>query len=403
MTAGLFGLPALAACGAWFLRNTLWTGNPVYPLLWGGPRWTAADTTGWYGDASAFRLDPTLLFTAPWTLIREAAGDGCLSPVLFSVAVVPFLRSGRRYRPMWVMALALGFLWWLASPLPRYLLPALAVLCAAAAAQAGDTAGGTDNPARAPWHRKWAVPIGLAIMTADGVAAINFGTEPYGAAIGKSTHAEYTANRFRPADFTGVLARLKVRVPPRGRAYIIGHNFSYGLPRRSWFDFLYTRPCLYWWIRGADSSRRILIRARQAGLTHLAWYPRGALAILGEKPGLMDWTPDRLALWLAFWKNHVREKERLANWIIFEISDSPAMDHGHREGIIPGTEGVFYRVWDTARGGDRARAGRLAAGIARRYPELPDLGRIAMEIAQKPENFDSPKPTAPPSGPAPKP
>jgi hypothetical protein len=414
VAAARFTLPALAACGGWFLRNTLWTGNPVYPLLGGGPRWTPADTAGWYGDASAFRLDPVLLLTAPWTLIRETAGDGGLSPVLFSVAAAPLLWSTGRSRFLWFTALALGFLWWLASPLPRYLLPSLAILCAASAAMAGTPRSEPANqPGPQPWHRRWAVPIGLAVMTVDGVTAIHFGTEPYGAAAGKTSPREYLAHRFRPPDFTESLARLETVVPPHGRAYIIGHNFSYGLSRRSWFDFLYTRPCLYWWLDGVDTPARILVRARQAGLTHLAWYPRGALAILGEKPGLMDWTPRRLALWLAFWKKHVRETERLANWTIFEISGSPAVGTGRwrnqrkasfarpgsRKGLVPGTEGVFYAVWDAAREGDRERAKQLAAGIARDYPSLPELGRTALDIISETANSYSPKPPAQPSAP----
>ncbi len=35
----IFGGVALAVASPWYLKNWLWTGNPVYPLLWGGPGW----------------------------------------------------------------------------------------------------------------------------------------------------------------------------------------------------------------------------------------------------------------------------------------------------------------------------------------------------------------------------
>lgn len=38
----LFGGVALAVASPWYLKNWLWTGNPVYPLFWGGPGWDAA-------------------------------------------------------------------------------------------------------------------------------------------------------------------------------------------------------------------------------------------------------------------------------------------------------------------------------------------------------------------------
>jgi hypothetical protein len=333
----IFCAAAFVSSVVWPLRNALWTGNPFYPLLFGGPRWTPIDTAGWMDDASAFNLDFGLLLTAPWRLLSRGTADGGISPMLFSAIAVPLLWPSVRSKPLWPLALALFLLWWLTSPLARYLMPALALLCAAAA---GVVNGHGLNDAGTRWLKRLNL-IGLAGSLACGMSAIQFATMPYEAAFGKLSAREYRSLRFRPVDYVQVLETLEHVVPPDGRVYILGHNFSYNLPRRVWFDFLYTRPALYWWIKDAarGGPARIWIRAKQARLTHIAWHPIGARAILGGRPWLMPWSPALLKAYAAFWRAHVRAVERLPNWVIFEIVPQP----GHclpPPGGLPGTEGA---------------------------------------------------------------
>ncbi|MEK7766199.1 MAG: hypothetical protein AAB368_08175, partial [bacterium] len=332
-----FAAGAAAAGGYWYVRNALWTGNPVFPVLFGGPHWTPADMAGWRGDARAFELHATTLLTAPWSLLRDPTGDGGLSPVLMTAAAAPLLWPAVRRDPLWGLVLALVVTWWITSPLPRYLVPALALCAAASAAflhRGPLTRGSAGRNTTAAM-----MLAGIVGSLACGVQAIQGGTMPYETALGKLDPREYRREYFRPRGFVEMLESVERRVPPRGRAYLLGHLFSYDLPRRVWFEFLYTRPALYWWLRGADSAERIAARARQAGLTHLVYQPLGARAILGPHPERMDWTPALRRAYASFWRRHVTEEERLGTWVIYRIERRPGR-HPLPAGTLPGTEGA---------------------------------------------------------------
>jgi len=345
-TALAFVLPALAAGAAWPFRNFLWTANPVFPVLFGGPRWTPLDMAGWRADARAFGPDPAALLAAPWTLVGRAASDGLLSPLPFiAAASVVFVRD-RAVRVLWLAALALLLSWWATSPLPRYLLPALSLACAAAACEFTRPGNG-HRLARAAL-----VPV-LFLSVLCGIKATQSGTAPYDAALGKLDAGAYRDRYFRPAGFVAVMDRLDAVVPPRGRVYFLGHLFTYGLERRVWFEFLYLRPPLYWLLDGADSAARVAVRARQAGLTHIVYHPLGCRAIFGGRGELMAWTPAKLTAWKGFWTSRVRPRERIADWVICEVESRPPGAGAPRapaapasrtfprpRGPVPGTEGL---------------------------------------------------------------
>lgn len=334
----------MAASGSWLMRNWLWTANPVFPVLFGGPHWTPADMAGWRDDARAFQGTLRAALAAPWSLMASTGGDGALSPLLLVAASVPLIRPSTR-RTFWGLTLALVVVWRVTSPLPRYLALAVAV---ASASAAGEVTGWNLGAAGRRWSGRLSL-FGLWASAVCGMSAIAFGTNSYAPAIGKISREAYREDYFRPAGYPGLLRALEIRVPPRGRVYLLGHLFSYDLPRRVWFEFLYVRPPLYWWLDGAPTPDRIRIRARQAGLTHLAWLPAGSRAIYGGRPALMDWSPARLAAWRGFWRAWVREVDRVGGWTVYELTTRPGRFRVPAAGL-PGTEGARESVHVPAAG-----------------------------------------------------
>jgi len=343
---GLLAAGGLAACATWLVRNWLWTGNPVYPVLIGGPHWTPADMAGWRDDAHAFQGSWREVLATPWSLMASTGGDGALSPLLLVAAAVPLLRPGARRTTFWGLTLALVAVWRMTSPLPRYLALAVAV---ASASAAGEVTGWNLGSAGRRWSGRLSL-FGLWASAVCGISAIAFGTNSYAPAVGKVSRNAYREGYFRPEGYPGLLRTLETRVPPYGRVYLLGHLFSYDLPRRVWFEFLYVRPPLYWWLNEAPTPARIRIRARQADLTHLAWLPVGSRAIYGGRPALMDWSPGRLALWREFWRTWVRPVDRAGPWTVYELTDRPGRFPVPAAGL-PGTEGAREAAHVPAAGG----------------------------------------------------
>ena len=123
----LAGFGALVAC-PWYLRNWIWTGNPFYPFVFGGPYWDsfranwysgAGTGMGWnlpnllalpftatlgYRDANYFdgRFGPLFLILCPmvlwvwWKSRAEQAGrrDGLMTIMVFSIFSILFWSYG---------------------------------------------------------------------------------------------------------------------------------------------------------------------------------------------------------------------------------------------------------------------------------------------------------------------
>ena len=72
------GLLAAAIGAPWYIRNAVWTGNPVYPFayeIFGGENWSQAQADAYRHDQLKFGLgrEPAQLLLAPWNLTANPA------------------------------------------------------------------------------------------------------------------------------------------------------------------------------------------------------------------------------------------------------------------------------------------------------------------------------------------
>lgn len=122
----LFGVTATLVACPWFLRNLLFTGNPVYPFLFGGAYWDEF-RSWWYSRwGTGLMSEPLRLLIAPWEMtILGTEGklgyEATVGPIL--LACVPLLvftllgKSGAKQAPP-IFGYAIGlcgahYLFWL--------------------------------------------------------------------------------------------------------------------------------------------------------------------------------------------------------------------------------------------------------------------------------------------------
>lgn len=333
----LFILGGIAATGYWAVRNALWTGNPVYPLLMGGPRWSQADWVGWKGDLGAFQHPVAALFGQAPSLLMIGR-DGAFPYLLLAGAAVPVLWREWRDPGLLLAATLLLFGWWLSAMQLRYLLPAIALLCIIEAGIFSPEAFGPANRRRVAWIGS----LGVWTSLVFGAKNIEFGSGAFDIALGKISVHEHQTRYFRPADFPDMLATVAGMTGHRDRIYVMGYPFAYDLERRVWSDSQYVRPPLYWWLVGANDPERIAIRAKQAGLAFIVWSPEGTRELHRSRPWLMDWTPGGLRAYRRYWNLHSREVARLEHWRIVALRR--AAQSGPSRGDPPGIEAVHSRV-----------------------------------------------------------
>ena len=127
----IFGVSAGLVMGTWYIKNWLWTGNPVYPLIFGGPGWDALesrvlnDYVGTFGTGKTW-LDYLLLpfnvyayhnrfATIPIEVIHPALWLGFFFPVI--------AKPDKIFKVVPVYAILYFTLWVVSSQVVRFLLP----------------------------------------------------------------------------------------------------------------------------------------------------------------------------------------------------------------------------------------------------------------------------------------
>jgi len=129
---------AIAAGGAWYVKNLIVAGNPVYPLFFGGKWWTpgsdeVVENLNRYGvDHGLLRL-PIL----PLDLLvhgGEFDKGEYVGTAVFVAAIAAVLLRIRGVAALWLGVFAYLVVWAALSAQSRFLLPALAVLAAAGGA-----------------------------------------------------------------------------------------------------------------------------------------------------------------------------------------------------------------------------------------------------------------------------
>jgi hypothetical protein len=133
---------ALLVASPWYLRNLLSTGNPVYPVFFGGDEWTDASQRDLDSTADRYGLHAALprLAILPLDLLvhgdRFDRGQYVGTAIFLFAALALLVRPSRLRLAVTGAAAAYGCVWWVLSPQARFLLPALAALAAVGGAGA---------------------------------------------------------------------------------------------------------------------------------------------------------------------------------------------------------------------------------------------------------------------------
>ncbi len=210
--SGAAALAGVAVGGApWWLKNAVLIGQPFAPVGWDreglGALWR---------DAGVL-LGRGATFTAAFhQLVGTLAPHAAYLLPLALASCLALTRSGDR-RPRLAAALAAGAVlaWWVTGTVPRFLVPASAVLLALAASAAQ----------RGPWGR-WAAALSLSTAAAAGVAVNGRALSRIEGITSLRVGPAWVANDPRPA-FAAARA-----LPRSARVLFVGEARGFGFPRR---------------------------------------------------------------------------------------------------------------------------------------------------------------------------
>lgn len=137
-----FGASAGLVMSLWYIKNWIWTGNPIYPLLFGGTGWDPLKNqlfTQEYMNTFGMGRDLLDFFLLPYNVYAHGDRFAALPwefihPLLWIAFLFPFLKKSREQSTVSIYTFLYYIWWFLGSQLIRFLLPVSAFLAILAGA-----------------------------------------------------------------------------------------------------------------------------------------------------------------------------------------------------------------------------------------------------------------------------
>ena len=164
----LFAASAAVAAGAWYARNMICAGSPVWPFLgevFGYRFWTSRDVASVVWSLRSYGWPRTVgsFLALPWNLaIHPREAPSPVLGILFLLLPLSAIVAARDPRTRWLPLWTLGYLifWFLTSQQLRFLVPILPVLCLMTA----DAVEGVIARFPEPWRRPASVSCMAAVI-----------------------------------------------------------------------------------------------------------------------------------------------------------------------------------------------------------------------------------------------
>jgi len=288
-------LPAALLALPWYVRTYVYTGNPVYPLLYdkfGGPDWNSDLSRQFFDWQKSIGMGRGVVdyLLLPARVALQGSDDyahfaGRINP-LWAV-LVPFSFVAIRSSPLVRRSLGLAAMyfavWALSSQQARFLIPVLPFLAVAAGIAAAN-AFGSLVPPRAVAAPVVIVIAGLALLwtTRDVIRqGVTAGHDILAHGVDVPSDAQNDMERF-----------ISERLPARARLLLLNTNQGFLIDREyiadSFFEASQINALL---LQGGGSALGISRRLRSAGLTHVLFarrnwgivYPPGLAQFLGDR------------------------------------------------------------------------------------------------------------------------
>jgi len=281
---GAFALGTAITVGPWLLKNTVETGNPVYPLLWSvfdGRDWDAELNAKW---RAAHSPDDYALSDVGVKLVDVVAQSDWQSPLLFAFAPLALLVGrianpsdvkGRIGNPsygrtaiwLWCYVAFLFAAWWLLTHrIDRFWVPMIPVVALLAGAGASWCA-----------ERAWAIAAAVCILVAL-VYNLKFITTPL---CGYNEYLiDYKAAARQVEEFEPGISFLNRHLPQNAKVLCVGEAALFNARRPVIYNTVFDRSIFEEWcgrpVAGKPPADRplrpaaeIRERLKAAGVTHV--------------------------------------------------------------------------------------------------------------------------------------
>lgn len=278
-----FALPAFLVGSPWYIKNLIWTGNPVYPFLFGGREWDMTrmqryvekfhDYTGTvHGSLWSF-------FRLPWDLVFHPGYN--ISLGLIFLVFLPLLLFVKRVPPLikYLLGVSLLFIvgWVSSSQQSRFLIPILPFLSIATgyAISEGLFSGVPNSNLIAEWLRKIGYLVLLCLLLANvfwELISIQQTFKPFGVIMGIESKHDYLSRQL-PTLYP-ITHYANEHLPPEAKILYIGETRGYYADRVFIANTAHDVTPIVELTYQAKNVNDLLEKLKTLGVTHIIFNKR---------------------------------------------------------------------------------------------------------------------------------
>jgi 4-amino-4-deoxy-L-arabinose transferase-like glycosyltransferase len=269
----------------WYLRNSLLTGNPLYPFfysIFGGANWDAERANLYNGFLKRYGMGYSVIdiLLLPWRLVVYGSEgfpfDGAVGPAYFVLVPLLIWFRPKRRAIFYLLLYSLCFyaIWASQGHVARYLLPVFAILSLSLYTL-------FDNSPKRSISIHYAVTILCAGLVGYNLTC-NLGqlkkSEPIAMITREDGRSAFLSSRLKNYK---MVQYINANLSSKSRIYAVYiGNIGYYLKRDFFEEIIFTDYSFRKLLNGADSPRQIARYLNELKITHLLVDEKMAMAFL---------------------------------------------------------------------------------------------------------------------------
>jgi len=305
--AGLVFLP-------WPLKNLFFHGNPLFPFfgrILGGQhvdpfKWAVFNSDCFSRDITAvFRSSADFLHFVfhPWYLTMSGSGNAdFLGPYI--LLCLPLFLMFRLKKPalrhMAVFIAVMWLLWCVSTIMPRYMLPALSVLCVLLAALI------TESGSAALRWTMQGILVAVSLYSAQWTSKLAESQDGWKVVYGLQSRSEYLSlsHSTYPMPYFSAMEHINSALPRDSQVLFAGDGRSFYCERKSVPVSVYDVHPLVLFARASSTPEEMQAKIAAAGITHI-FLNLGEAARIDKSYHLFPWDAKSLGIFNAWWARYV--------------------------------------------------------------------------------------------------
>jgi tetratricopeptide (TPR) repeat protein len=334
---------AAAASFPYLANGWIFTGNPFYPLIFGGLHWVEANRQIMLAfGCPGTDFNPGNIGSIAGVLVRFFTVEQPVALLALPLIFLVRFPGMPAFLAAWLGAVVV---WSLFIPCLRFMMPVYAALALMSGAGIGSWM--KANPGRR-WLAIWVVCISAGLGALHAVAAADSGKRSFNAAVGLEQPGMYLRRIL--SSYYRAVVEVNRLVPPGERILAVSERKGYLFNALVFNREIEDTPAMLEKVRESDSPQRLMIRLKQKGFGYILHNYVTSLYRSYWHSGHFIWRNDEVArYWRArdflepVWIDSAPDGAN-GGYVLYRILDKRESGRQHVY-FLPGSESAGAEYW----------------------------------------------------------